>query len=43
MVGCLCFAYLFNFMRLSDLLHLQVLKGHIALGNTRFPNGTNGI
>lgn len=26
------------------LLHfLQVLKGHIALGVARFPNGTNGI
>lgn len=22
---------------------MQVLKGHIALGNARFPNGTNGI
>lgn len=21
---------------------MQVLKGHIALGNARFPNGTNG-
>lgn len=27
-----------------DLLSLaQVLKGHIALGNAVFPNGTNGI
>lgn len=31
-------------MRLLDLLDiLQVLKGHIALGNAVFPNGTCGI
>lgn len=27
----------------THLIYLQVLKGHIALGTARFPNGTNGI
>lgn len=31
-------------VKLLYLLYpVQVLKGHIALGNARFPNGTNGI
>lgn len=34
----------YGLMKLLDVLHfVQVLKGHIALGNARFPNGTNGI
>jgi Xaa-Pro aminopeptidase len=32
------------YVKLLDFLNLvQVLKGHIALGNAIFPNGTNGI
>lgn len=35
---------IFDPFKLYDMLDLmQVLKGHIALGNARFPNGTNGI
>lgn len=34
----------YGLMKWLDVLHfVQVLKGHIALGNARFPNGTNGI